>query len=346
MEKIVYILGAGFSAPRGLPIMSDFLSRARDMMRDYDQEYNHFDEILNKINEINGIKNYFKADLFNIEEVLSILEMKSDLGGEDYAKLFRELIKEVVNYYTPKIPKLEKFPGSNWYHYIFGPDDLWNRYGCFMANLRNLAIYKTDNDFFDLLGKKNISTSYSVLTLNYDLILENTYNFIKSQYGEISNQRPVGFDLIKLHGSADSDVIIAPTFNKSTIRDVKEIWKTARKRLQESNQIRIIGYSLPNSDNHVRYLLKSSILNTDNLKKIDVICRDQKNKVGDRYNEFFDGSCYDFIRGNVEDYLNEVFQIQMNQFERTKKISRKDTMIYYDFNSLEEAHKRFKSKYT
>jgi len=31
LEKVVYLLGAGFSAPLGLPVMSNFLEKSKDI---------------------------------------------------------------------------------------------------------------------------------------------------------------------------------------------------------------------------------------------------------------------------------------------------------------------------
>ena len=31
MEKITYVLGAGFSAPLGIPVMRDFLTKSKDL---------------------------------------------------------------------------------------------------------------------------------------------------------------------------------------------------------------------------------------------------------------------------------------------------------------------------
>lgn len=342
MEKVVYLLGAGFSAPMGIPVMTDFLNRARDMARDDPTRFEHFREIFSKINEFHATKNYFKADLFNIEEVLSILEMRSDLGGEDYAQIFRDFIADVIEYHTRQIPEMAAPPGSNWYQFVFGRDTRWNQYGCFLANLINLRIGKSDNDSFDIASVPGPLASYSIITLNYDMILEMAYDFIRSRnFIPISNEPVSKLQINKLHGSVKGRVIIPPTYNKSSVHQVKEVWKSAKKLLQQANYLRIMGYSLPESDNHVRYLLKSSIEDADNLRKIDVICRDKSGEVKQRYDDFFEPGPYSFVQGHVEDYLARLFQLQLMDFMRTKKINPTDTLIRYGYNSLERAHGEF-----
>ena len=66
-------LGAGFSAPLGLPVMSNFLVKSKDMYFGDPVTYRQFDTVFKTIEELSIIKNYFKADLFNIEEILSIV---------------------------------------------------------------------------------------------------------------------------------------------------------------------------------------------------------------------------------------------------------------------------------
>lgn len=41
-EKVVYILGAGFSAPLGLPVMSNFLVKSKDLYFSDTEKYKRF----------------------------------------------------------------------------------------------------------------------------------------------------------------------------------------------------------------------------------------------------------------------------------------------------------------
>ena len=45
MENIVYFLGAGFSAPLGLPVMNNFWSKAKDLYVEKNTEFKYFKEI-------------------------------------------------------------------------------------------------------------------------------------------------------------------------------------------------------------------------------------------------------------------------------------------------------------
>jgi NAD-dependent SIR2 family protein deacetylase len=72
MERIVYLLGAGFSAPLGLPVMSNFYFKSQDMFLTDPEKYGHFKDVFDTIRDMSIIKNYYDANLFNIEEILSV----------------------------------------------------------------------------------------------------------------------------------------------------------------------------------------------------------------------------------------------------------------------------------
>ncbi|HEX2982138.1 MAG TPA: hypothetical protein VHO28_01205, partial [Ignavibacteriales bacterium] len=68
MERITYLLGAGFSAPLGLPVMSNFIEKSKNLYYCDREKYKHFQNILNSIWELNTIEKYYDTDLTNIEE--------------------------------------------------------------------------------------------------------------------------------------------------------------------------------------------------------------------------------------------------------------------------------------
>jgi len=68
-NRIVYILGAGFSAPLGLPVMSNFLELSKDIYfstEDNSNEFLHFKKVFDTIRSMNVAKSYFNSDLSNI----------------------------------------------------------------------------------------------------------------------------------------------------------------------------------------------------------------------------------------------------------------------------------------
>ena len=147
MDKVVYILGAGFSAPLGLPVMGNFLVKSKDMFADKPAEHKSFQKVFKTIDQMSECKNYFKADLFNIEEILSILEMKEGLRNGGAARSFIDYVSDVIKSCTPPMPPPPQLSAvvPGWFHSILTGD--WRPYGAFVASLFNLCFESTNDSF-------------------------------------------------------------------------------------------------------------------------------------------------------------------------------------------------------
>jgi hypothetical protein len=343
MDKVVYILGAGFSAPLGLPVMNDFLMKSKDMYFKDQQKYSHFNKVFDEIREMAVCKNYYETDLFNIEDILSILEMVRLLSKNNLAETFKRYIRDVIQHYTPNsITFIKNFP-SNWHGFIF--DSSWNPYGYFIGNIQNIGFKRIDvRSQPTCIKKPNCDTYYSIITLNYDLIPEMICKFINEYYDpdrEISFAYDIdGVDnqeynkpyLAKLHGSIEEKkTIIAPTWNKADIKkEIKGAWEIAYKALSEANHIRILGYSLPITDAYVKYLLRSAVIKSSYLKSLDVICLDSNNIVKSRFDEFIKFKYYRYANANISDYLSENYRVYADE-------GKGDITL----NKLESVHEEF-----
>lgn len=172
-EKVVYILGAGFSAPLGIPVMNNFLERSKDMFADNPESYSYFEEVFSTIKELSFVKSYYSSDLFNIEEILSILEMQANLSDSEIEIPFKKYIVDVVKHNTPDILNIPQSSGD-WLGSIFGGSTPVRDYGIFVSCLLYLEFYIYNSGTrHDTLVKSDIRTTYSVVTLNYDLVIEN-----------------------------------------------------------------------------------------------------------------------------------------------------------------------------
>lgn len=69
--------------------------------------------------------------------------------------------------------------------------------------------------------------------------------------------------------------------------------------------MRILGYSLPESDSYIKYLLRAAIVASpyQHLKTIDVLCRDSDGTTRKRYDAFIRFPGYRFKAATVEEYL-------------------------------------------
>lgn len=233
MDKVTYIVGAGFSAPIGLPVMSNFLFKSRDIYFADKERYKYFSDVFDSIRKLSVIKNYYQADLFNIEEILSITEMVSFLDGEKLKDDLKKYIIDVIDYYTPKVKPYSDTPNGmpgNWQDFIFGKSGAYSNL-CYLIGHMLRARFeqkeggKADSRVFYAMKDETINTRYSILSLNYDLVFENVVDFISTQY---LSDNPIKFNkdsydsswddvhLMKLHGCVKSGLIVPPTWAKGT----------------------------------------------------------------------------------------------------------------------------------
>ncbi len=322
MEKIVYILGAGFSAPLGLPVMRNFLEKSKDQYFAFPEKYAHFKSIFEReLKQVHIASDHYQTNVFNIEDILSILEFRARLDdSEEGAKRlgdFVKYLKDVITFYTP-IADLWSNP-----NHLF-PESKWNEYIRFVAAVMNCSFYdarrsgasENDSPSHLVSDLSQIKCQYSIITFNYDLILESIQNHLKTFHSTRYFHKSIDISdgtnqvqFAKLHGSIDGE-IIPPTWNKALNESILLDWKVAYKALSEANQIRILGYSLPLTDAYFRYLLRAAIIDTPNLRWIDVICRDDDESVRKSYDEFIKYPNYRFVSGRIEDYLdyNKMFE--------------------------------------
>ncbi len=353
-DKVAYILGAGFSAPLGLPVMSNFLVKSKDLYFSNTEKYKHFRSVFDAINELSVSKNYYSADLFNIEEILSIIEMGTFLEGKRLKKVFIQYISDVIDFYTPKVQPYSngELPG-NWVDFIFGERDLQKDFGCFTANLFGTKYNEQRiNDYgrvvrtFHAHKIPSRTSQYAVITLNYDLVLENYCKYINDNFKTAEEikfniqEDPADWSippLAKLHGSLDTGLIVPPTWAKGNDSKITPIWKHAYQILKGANHLRFIGYSLPIADSYIKFLLKSAVVKTEHLKSIDVICLDKDGSVKKRFDNFFEFNYYRFANASVVDYLN----LLSARYSGSRRLDESVIM-----NDLENVHNKFMLEHT
>jgi hypothetical protein len=147
-----------------------------------------------------------------------------------------------------------------------------------------------------MVAKATHSTrAYDVVTTNYDCVLENACEFINSH---CVAREPISFctrledwdgttpALAKLHGSVAGGHIVPPTWSKGAHPEIAAQWRLAKHVLSRAQHIRFIGYSLPEADSYIKYLLKSAVLDARHLKTIDALCLDTDGAVERRYAAF------------------------------------------------------------
>jgi hypothetical protein len=192
---------------------------------------------------------------------------------------------------------------------------------------------------FKFDGERETTAAYSVVTLNYDRVLETVCDFVESTFpaNNKSTGAKVGFVsdgsgtvLAKLHGSTDKGDIVPPTWSKGVLKSVHMAWKSAFEVLSKATQIRVLGYSLPVADAYVKYLLKAAVCQEQHVQKIDIISRDMDGSTERRFREFITFNYMRFHSGDIAEYL-----------ETNMKLTRKNGSNRLVFDRLEDAHERF-----
>src|SRR2546430_7967364 len=128
-----------FLRPLGFQSYHCFLS-ARKTFTSPMSLHTHFEKVYETIRNLSICNLYYSINLFNIEDILSVLEMDSSVAGDVEAERhFVRYICDVVSGYTP--PLAEPTDGEHWSKTIFGPEP-WNLYGCFVASVLGHAFVK------------------------------------------------------------------------------------------------------------------------------------------------------------------------------------------------------------
>lgn len=347
MDYIVYILGAGFSAPLGIPVMSQFLSRSKDLFASGDARFAYFHAIFERIKQLAIVKNTYDSDQHNIEEILSLLEMQHELKLDEKAPTLRgeflRYLGDVVDACTPAFSTHNENP-KNWPRHLYLRESLHFRYAAFVASLHQATVAMTDSPYrLQATYGPRAQRRYAVVTLNYDNVIEALTDHVRGPTGGLqtvtaSGDLPAdaGLPIAKLHGSIGSvgKDIIPPTWSKGFHPEMLETWGLAFRLLERATHIRVIGYSLPDSDAYVRFLLKSAALTNDRLKSFDVLCLDDSGGTAlSRYRSFVCHPSFRFRQESTEKFLSRV-EASVNHRVGGGMVHQE-----FRFDAIEEAHR-------
>jgi len=315
-DNNVYILGAGFSAEAGLPLISSFLARMRDAAdwlenNDRSDERTAIERVLRFRHESAAAGYRINIDLDNIEHLFSLADAGPsiastediclaiaatiDFAGQSKLPIGRLRVSQTMGWPCTQLWRrtaVRCSPAS--------PDDFEDvessRYDYYVAILSGLVSNTTD-------AGKNV-----VITLNYDLVVEEalrrfnvpiTYALtgpgveIESD-AEISAVGTGGFQILKLHGSVNwaqkesgailvcrdyqslrsrrlTPLLIPPTWRKSAGEAIQAVWDAAVRAISTATRIILIGFSIPSTDQHFKYLLSVGLKDNSSLRLVRIV---------------------------------------------------------------------------
>lgn len=346
MKKTVIFLGAGASKSDGAPLQKELFSTFFETCEKMGEKF----EESSKYRESIGIVKQYFQDFFGFEDdfdwhnfdykTAPFPRFEEVLGILDLAINRKEEYKEnTTDLWTYRKALIFSMAQAIQYE---------------LKHKNTESDLKNHSKLVEILSDEIKKRSISFISTNYDLLIDDalqTHN-ITPNYGFCLGDEAT--NLIKIHGSlnwkycksckhiepfnqkeeyyeayVDMDnfrcnkcnskaqyIIVPPTYYKDMSNIyLSNIWYAAEKILMEAEHIIFCGYSLPNADMHIKYLLKRAEINRkDNLPlKVSVINAPKDMKANPkenlRFNRFFKTKDINFYSDvSFEDFAESPFK--------------------------------------
>ena len=214
-RKNVFILGAGFSAKAGAPVMSDFLEKAKRLRDDPRlelprEDHKTFGNVFKRLAELRIAQAKMDINIENIEHLFGLVDMDLAFdGASSGSTLRRDLILLILRTLEKFIDseKLDK-PRIN-----FQMRDLNGKPYLKILAANYVQLFSA---FASRLwirdGRFNRDVQDAIITMNYDCLLDDCLlkMGVQPDYGLENSELPVEFKrltrmlpVLKLHGSAN-----------------------------------------------------------------------------------------------------------------------------------------------
>lgn len=311
----VYILGAGFSAAAGIPVVRDFLYDMRSSLswlsaHNRQREREAVEEVLRFRKNAASAALRVKLNVENIEDLFSLAAAS---GQYPLAETVSMAIAATVSFGATTREGPPVFISVK--HGLTIPDKWELRQEADQVNKYNAPLYDLHAGLLSGLPcGLHAAMRNTVITFNYDTVLENALSNwkLKSWYGFESNS--VEYDdtstfvsennddltlpVLKLHGSVNwampqengrlriygsyeellgqnrQVLLVPPTWRKTFSGPISHVWDAAVRALRDATRIVIIGFSIPPTDIHFKYLLAAGLQENISLRKIFCINTD------------------------------------------------------------------------
>jgi hypothetical protein len=308
----VYILGAGFSADAGLPLINGFLARMREAAQwlndnNRNDEARSIRDVLEFRLKASGTAYRSNIDVENIEELFSLAAASE---GESHTDYVTKAIAATLDFAQRTTTEPEALFHPQVMH---GVPNRWRVLE--QQEGANLGGYTHSSPLYQLYA--GLLAGYfseprhgrnTVITFNYDTLVEDALHGlnIPFHYGLSDaaasfqpvakcspEDHPNAIPVLKLHGSmnwanpANDDeririygsyddlrgnqqrvLLLPPTWRKAFGGHLKGVWNTALKALTEATRIVTIGFSMPPTDTHFKYLLAAGLRDNISLLKM------------------------------------------------------------------------------
>lgn len=311
-DHVVCIVGAGASTIAGIPVAAEMIHQMPQAMmwaRDngHDKIKHALGNVLNKRLDAARAGYRSKLNFDNIEELFSYLSMKDDTRIEDVVHSISATIWHAETLNGPQLVKVSPKPEVR-----TNPLSARLRLDGSMTTSEMFVLSLLSKEEIT-----RAQWSCDFITLNYDTLLESALTSlgISFDYGAnftsieencrllYSSEHP-RTNVFKLHGSVNwayqkkrgtnltvyDDYktilinnlvphIVPPVWRKEPRPWLQRIWRGAMKSLNRASHIIIYGYSFPETDLHMKYLVSAGLEDNVALRAIYVVDLDPKSVV-------------------------------------------------------------------
>lgn len=306
----VYILGAGFSANRGIPLINNFMFRMRDahewlFQKNRKIEADAIAKVLEFRKEAASAAYRIKINLENIEELFSLASASGDKDN-NLSEAIRIAIAATLDFCSinqpeknihirssQAIPSFKNYGGESAYGQFEYKEIPTYRY--FLDSmLGSEGQPRGENTFisfnYDTIVEDSLTSMEVGFTYGFDtkdvayqtsrlklddsgiklLKLHGSINWARANYPDLSDEKLIVYDsyseLLKQNTTPD---LIPPTWRKNFDGGLETIWAHALKAIESATRIIVIGFSVPETDTHFKYLMAAGLQN--NISARDII---------------------------------------------------------------------------
>jgi len=313
----VYILGAGFSKGAGMPVIKDFLNEMRTsvnwLKQDERREYDATRKVLLFRKKAASAALRVDLDVENIEDLFSLAAAS---GEETPAQNISSAIAATIEYCRShrKAPLISVSAENDYPVPAYWKKPLQEAAKTFY----DVSIYDLYAGLLSGgLCEPQEYMKNTVISFNYDTVLEDALSRIgvpidygispdlvtfhdSWKSGQVIGNKPL--KLLKIHGSVNwfqdepelqnliiyrayndgyasgSVFLIPPTWRKDFSGPLGDVWSQAVQALREATRIVFLGFSFPDTDVHIKYLMAAGLQENISLRNIFCINKDPRVK--------------------------------------------------------------------
>jgi SIR2-like protein len=258
-----------------------------------------------------GVAGYrISLDLDNVESLFSLAEAQDGSGNMKYIQVAIAATIDFATQTGPRpLARFEVNPNLDWPCTDAWRESAarWGERSDGRLDVVASAYDYCTAVMTGLTSQTTTDARNTIVSFNYDLVVEDSLRRlgIPVCYGfgegidvepdlKLDQQVAGPIDMLKLHGSLNwgvdldrgvvvcsdyqrvrelelAPMLMPPTWNKSAWNAFQYVWSGAMKAIESATRIVIIGFSIPPTDQHFKYLLAAGLAKNSSLRSIRIV---------------------------------------------------------------------------